>query len=294
MRCDASRRTVSEVLPELPLPGERHHDLRQAERERVAAVHLPEVDGLAVGPAHLLQVPALHGAGHARHEQHPALHLELVRVPQRLLLVGQRQEHALGDDVLDADEARAGAGAVEDEALADVLVEVRAEVVRLHLPPHVVRVEVERAQVLVDLPQRREPLDRARRRLQQRRPRLRRLAGDLHVVARRRHGSSLSLSFCSCFCACNPGLHETGRCRVELLLKGSELGSCSGTRVTLEEIRVCGDPSGAPVGVETWPWSRVVGTAALPRWTRTHDGAQIVHGLHVGGSSPVTSLSSAS
>ena len=70
-----------------------------------------------------------------------------------------------------------------------------------------------------------------------------------------------------------------------LLLKRSELCSCSGTRVTLEEIRVCGDPSGAAVGVETWQRPRVVGTALLhlPRWTRTHDGAQIVHGLHVWG-----------
>jgi len=142
--------------------------------------------------------------------------------------------------------------------------------------------------VLVDLPQRREPLDRARRRLQQRRPRLRRLAGDLHLVARRRHCSEARSSLSLCV----PVFALDRQVRVELLLKRSELCSCSGTRVTLEEIRVCGDPSGAAVGVETWQRPRVVGTALLhlPRWTRTHDGAQIVHGLHVWGASPLTSL----
>jgi hypothetical protein len=54
-------------------------------------------------------------------------------------------------------------GTVEDEALPDVLVEVRAEVVRLHLPRHVVGVEVEGAEVLVDLVDWGEPLDRRRR-----------------------------------------------------------------------------------------------------------------------------------
>jgi hypothetical protein len=65
---------------------------------------------------------------------------------------------------------------------------------------------VERAQVLVDLAQRREPLDGARRRLQQRRPRLRRLAGNLHALARRRHraargrylGGFVSRNVCLC------------------------------------------------------------------------------------------------
>lgn len=143
--------TVGEVLPELALPGEGHHDLGHAEREGVAAVDLPEVDGLAIGPGHLLEVAALDDAGHDAHEEHAAPDLELVGVPQRLLLVGQREEQLLDDDVLEADEARVGVGPVEDEALPHVLVEVCAEVVRLHLPRHVVPVEVERAQVLVDL-----------------------------------------------------------------------------------------------------------------------------------------------
>lgn len=183
-------RTFGEFLAELAVAGESHHDLGQAERERVAAVDLPEVDGLAVGLAHLLEVAALDDAGDAGHEEDAALDLELVGVPQRLLVVGEREEQRLGDDVLDADEARAGVGPVEDEALAHVLVEVGAEVVRLHLPRHVVGVEVERAQVLVDLVHGAEPLDAPRRRLQQRRPRLRRLPRHLHLVARRRHCST--------------------------------------------------------------------------------------------------------
>jgi hypothetical protein len=183
-------RTFGEFLAELAVAGESHHDLGQAERERVAAVDLPEVDGLAVGLAHPLEVAALDDAGDAGHEEDAALDLELVGVPQRLLVVGEREEQRLGDDVLDADEARAGVGPVEDEALAHVLVEVGAEVVRLHLPRHVAGVEVERAQVLVDLVHGAEPLDAPRRRLQQRRPRLRRLPRHLHLVARRRHCST--------------------------------------------------------------------------------------------------------
>lgn len=48
-------RTFGEFLAELAVAGESHHDLGQAERERVAAVDLPEVDGLAVeiGRAHV-------------------------------------------------------------------------------------------------------------------------------------------------------------------------------------------------------------------------------------------------
>jgi len=64
-------------------------------------------------------------------------------VPQFLLLIRQSIEKLLGDDVFDADEASIRLRTIEDGALSHVLVVVRAVVVRLHLPAHVVRVEME-------------------------------------------------------------------------------------------------------------------------------------------------------
>lgn len=81
--------TISDVFIELAVSGEGHHYLRKAEGELVSLVHLPKVNGLAVGLAQLLQVGVLHRAGHPGHEEEAALHLELVGVPQGLLQVRQ-------------------------------------------------------------------------------------------------------------------------------------------------------------------------------------------------------------
>jgi hypothetical protein len=101
-------------------------------------------------------------------------------VPQLLLLLGEGPEQTLGHDVLDADQPRVLLVRVEDElrldrsadgwvgggvenpqaamrvtyALVDLVVDAGAVVVGLHLPLDVPRVEVERAQVQVDLPER--------------------------------------------------------------------------------------------------------------------------------------------
>ena len=67
------------------------------------------------------------------------------------LLRWEGGEDALGDDVLHADETRAGAVAVVDDALHEVFVPaVRAVVVRLDLPAHVAAVPVERVEVRAD------------------------------------------------------------------------------------------------------------------------------------------------
>jgi hypothetical protein len=79
-------------------------------------------------------------------------------VPQWLLVVGGVRKSS---SVMRY--SRPDVGIVEDEALLDVLVEVHAEVVRLHLPRHVIGVEVEGAEVLVDLVGWGEPLDRRHR-----------------------------------------------------------------------------------------------------------------------------------
>ncbi len=79
----------------------------------------------------------------SRHEENPTLDFVVMGVPQFLLLIRQSIEKLLGDDVLDADEASIRLRTIEDGALSHVLVVVRAVVVRLHLPAHVVRVEME-------------------------------------------------------------------------------------------------------------------------------------------------------
>lgn len=128
---------------ELAVAGERHHHLRYPEGQAVAPIDLPEVHDLAVGLGDLVEVLALDGARDARHEEDAALHLVLVRVPEPLLVVGQRQEERLRDHVLEPDEAAVLAGPVVDEALPELLVLVGAEVVGLHLPAHVVPIEME-------------------------------------------------------------------------------------------------------------------------------------------------------
>lgn len=135
--------TSSKILVELTVPGKSHHDLGQPKREAIPLIDLPEMDGLPVRLADLLEVLALDGAWDTGHEEEPTLDLELVRVPQWLLLVGQSEEVTLRDDVLDPDEPGLGIGAVVDQALPHVLVQAPAEMVGLHLPSHVMRKEME-------------------------------------------------------------------------------------------------------------------------------------------------------
>lgn len=127
----------------LAISGESHHELRQAKRERVTLVNLPEMVDFTISLAHLLHVLALNGAWDSRHEQQPTLHLVEVGVPQPLLLVRQCQEEVLRYDVLEADQLGVGVGAIVDQALPHLLVQMPAEVVRLHLPRHVMRVKME-------------------------------------------------------------------------------------------------------------------------------------------------------
>ena len=50
----------------LPVRRESHHEFRQAEGQLVAAIHLPESPGLAVGAHELLQQRVLPGRGGTR------------------------------------------------------------------------------------------------------------------------------------------------------------------------------------------------------------------------------------
>lgn len=140
---------MTKVLIELAIPSKCHHHLRNSERKIVTPIDLPEVNRLPVSLAHFFEVLPLDRSGHAGHEQVAAFHLELVGVPHGLLLVGQCQEELFGYDVLDPDETGIGFRAVVDSTLPHflVLVLVAAEVVRLELSGHVVRVKVEPVEI---------------------------------------------------------------------------------------------------------------------------------------------------
>ena len=56
----------------------------------------------------------------SRHDEHAGLDLQHVAVPQFLLVGRQRLPQSGRDQVLDPDEARVGAVAVVDDALADI------------------------------------------------------------------------------------------------------------------------------------------------------------------------------
>src|SRR5690606_10632600 len=77
--------------------------------------------------------------------------LAVVRVPKAALLRRQLLEQPLGDDVFHAGQVRFGGVAVEQRALREVLVDLVAEVVRLHLVLRVVLHRVEADQVDVEL-----------------------------------------------------------------------------------------------------------------------------------------------
>ena len=68
-------------------------------------------------------------------------------VPQPPLVVGQGLEHPFADDVLDADQLGGREIGVIDHALVEVLVQVRAVVVGLDLPAHIVGIEMETVEI---------------------------------------------------------------------------------------------------------------------------------------------------
>lgn len=117
------------------------------------------MEHLPIGLTNLVQILTLDRTRQAGHEQNPTLDLILVRVPELLLIIGESQEESLRDEVLEANELSIGLGAVVDEALTHLLILVRAVMVSFDLTCHVVRVEVEGAEVLVNLVNGAEVLD---------------------------------------------------------------------------------------------------------------------------------------
>lgn len=117
------------------------------------------MEHLPIGLTNLVQILTLDRTRHPGHEQNPTLHFILVRVPQFLLVVRESQEESLRDEVLEADELSVGLRAVVDEALTHLLILVPAEMVGFDLTCHVVAIEVEGAEVLVDLVDGAEALD---------------------------------------------------------------------------------------------------------------------------------------
>lgn len=105
------------------------HQHRRAQRQRIAAIHLPKVVRLAVQRRHVVHLGRLgrvprdvgHHCGRG-HDEHAALDFEFVRVPEVFFFFGERAEEARGDHVFEADEARVGVGGVVEEALSDVFI----------------------------------------------------------------------------------------------------------------------------------------------------------------------------
>lgn len=131
---------VRSSKPRVPLPNHllkvRHllsirkarHELRLAQRDFVALVHLPEVVDLAVQLDHVLHLGGLgllprglgHEGGRLGHDEHARLDLEDVAVPELALLGVERGVQFWRDHVLDADEPGAWVGAVVEYALTDI------------------------------------------------------------------------------------------------------------------------------------------------------------------------------
>jgi hypothetical protein len=81
-----------------------------------------------------------------------------MRVPVRLLTLGQRAEQPAGDDVLDADQVGVAPVAVEQHALQEVLVDLAAVVVGFHLHAGLVFGAVQPGDVDVEVLERRHVL----------------------------------------------------------------------------------------------------------------------------------------
>ena len=99
--------------------------------------------------------------------------LSMVIAAMLLFLFGQLAVQLLRDDVLDAVQVGIAPVAVEQRALRELLVDLPAVVVGLHLPGHVAAVEVESVKVRVERFDRGAVLERCSARIQ--RPRLDRL-----------------------------------------------------------------------------------------------------------------------
>ena len=136
--------------------------MAQGVGRQVGGAAVPDVPGLAVAvhlAAHQLLLRDGRDAG--RH-QLAAQDLGVVRVPVRLFGRRQGLEQLLGDDVLDARQPRRAAVAVEQRALREVLVDLAAVVMRLHLVLGALLHRVEAHQVHVHRTQRRLALQQLR------------------------------------------------------------------------------------------------------------------------------------
>lgn len=129
---------MEEVIIDLAISSESHHELRYPKWKRVTLIDLPEMKDFAISGADSLHVWALNESRNLRHEEEATLDLVQVRVPQTLLLVGECQVKVFGDDVFQPYEPGFLLGAVVDKALPHLLVLVRAKMVCLHLPAHVI------------------------------------------------------------------------------------------------------------------------------------------------------------
>src|SRR5690606_38168361 len=114
-------------------PGQGSRSKRHPVARLDAVARVPGVPGLAVGVELGTHQFLLGGGRQVGGHQLAGEDLAIVRVPVPALVLRQRLVHGLRDDVLDAGQVRLGAVAVEQRALGEALVDLAAEVVRLHL-----------------------------------------------------------------------------------------------------------------------------------------------------------------
>jgi len=155
----------------LTIRSERDQDLRGTCRDlrgtATIIVDGPELSGLAVGVDQALEGRDFsilgddfrdHGLGGL--DQQTGLTFVLVGVPVLLLVVVQGLKKLLGDDILDGNQLGLLAVRVVDQALATILIQHRAVVVRDDLALVIIRVEVKTAEGLADVGEGFEALER--------------------------------------------------------------------------------------------------------------------------------------
>lgn len=142
---------MNKVIIELAISSESHHELRYPKWKSIASINLPEMVDFTISLANFLHVFVLNWRRDIWHEEETTLYLKQMRMPERLLLVGQSQEEILRDNIFKTYKPRILVGAVVDKTLPHLLVLVPAIVVCLHLPSHVVRVKMKPTNKIINI-----------------------------------------------------------------------------------------------------------------------------------------------
>ena len=118
-----------------------------AQRQLVAAIHLPRVPGFSVSADQDFHQIFFGCLGRARRRQRTGFHFVVVAVPEFFLIGRQRFEDLRADDVFHTDQSRIFLFRVIQDALQDFVAQMRAIVLRDELAFHIAAVEMNAANV---------------------------------------------------------------------------------------------------------------------------------------------------